>query len=101
MRDSNDIDLVTPDPAPCYATAEEIALAERLRRKIEERYLQNENGARSDAFRPAAGGLGKVRRPRSSLRKRAQQGPLRLGSCLGSRRKSSTRSRRSSSRSDS
>ena len=44
MRDSNDIDLVTPDPAPCYATAEEIALAERLRRKIEERYLQNENG---------------------------------------------------------
>ena len=43
MRDTNDIDALT-DPAPCYATAEEIALAERLRRKIEERYLTNENG---------------------------------------------------------
>ena len=43
MRDSNDIDLVTLDPEPCYATAEEIALAERLRRRIEERYLANEN----------------------------------------------------------
>jgi len=43
MRDSNDIDLVTLDPAPCYATAEEIALAERLRRRIEERYLRDEN----------------------------------------------------------
>ena len=42
MPDSNDIDLVTPDPAPCYATAEEIALAERLRRRIEERYLKDE-----------------------------------------------------------
>ena len=44
MRDTHDIDEA-PDPAPCYATAEEIALAERLRRKIEERYLRNENGA--------------------------------------------------------
>jgi len=44
MRDSNDIDLVTLDSEPCYATAEEIALAERLRRRIEERYLANENG---------------------------------------------------------
>ena len=43
MRDTQDIDEA-PDPAPCYATAEEIALAERLRRKIEERYLSNEIG---------------------------------------------------------
>jgi hypothetical protein len=43
MRDSHDLDTLT-DPPPCYATAEEVALAERLRRKIEERYLANENG---------------------------------------------------------
>ena len=40
MRNAHDIDGDAPtDPAPCYPTAEEIALAERLRRKIEERYL--------------------------------------------------------------
>ena len=39
----HDIDEALSDK-PCYATAEEIALAERLRRKIEERYLANENG---------------------------------------------------------
>ena len=45
MRDAHDIYGEAPiDPAPCYPTAEEIALAERLRRKIEERYLANENG---------------------------------------------------------
>ena len=44
MRDTHDIDEALTDPAPCYASAEEIALAERLRRKIEERYLTNENG---------------------------------------------------------
>jgi len=47
MRDSHDFDEAPIDPAPCYATAEEIALAERLRRKIEERYLASESG-RSD-----------------------------------------------------
>jgi hypothetical protein len=45
MRDAHDIDGEAPtDPTPCYPTAEEIALAERLRRKIEERYLTKENG---------------------------------------------------------
>ena len=44
MRDSHDFGEAPIDPAPCYATAEEIALAERLRRKIEERYLASENG---------------------------------------------------------
>jgi hypothetical protein len=44
MRDTNDIDDALADPRPCYATPEEIALAERLRRRIEERYLQSENG---------------------------------------------------------
>jgi len=45
MRDAHDIDGDSPtDPAPCYPTADEIALAERLRRKIEERYLARENG---------------------------------------------------------
>ena len=45
MRDAHDIDgEALTDPAPCYPTAEEIALAERLRRKIEERYLANGNG---------------------------------------------------------
>jgi hypothetical protein len=44
MRDSHDFDETPIDPAPCYATAEEIALAERLRRKIEERYLASDNG---------------------------------------------------------
>ena len=39
MRDPHDIDEALTDPPPCYATAEEIALAERLRRKIEERSL--------------------------------------------------------------
>jgi hypothetical protein len=43
MRDTHDIDESLKDPPPCYATAEEIALAERLRRKIEERYLTSEN----------------------------------------------------------
>ena len=43
MRDTHDIDETLTDK-PCYATAEEIALAERLRRKIEERYLKNEKG---------------------------------------------------------
>ena len=42
MRDTHDIDEALTDPPPCYATAEEIALAERLRRKIEERYLTND-----------------------------------------------------------
>jgi len=51
MRDSHDFDKAPTDPAPCYATAEEIALAERLRRKIEERYLANESG-RGAAPRP-------------------------------------------------
>jgi hypothetical protein len=42
------------DPQPQYPTAEEIALAERLRKKIEERYLgtQNEDGHGSDEPRP-------------------------------------------------
>jgi len=48
MSDSHDIDR---EPVPCYATAEEVALAERLLRKIEERYLQNENG-RGEAPQP-------------------------------------------------
>ena len=48
MRDSHDFDEAPIDPAPCYATAEEIALAERLRRKIEERYLAHDS-ARADA----------------------------------------------------
>ena len=39
MSNTHDIDQALTDPPPCYATAEEIALAERLRRKIEERYL--------------------------------------------------------------
>ena len=43
MRDTHDIDEPLTDK-PCYATAEEIALAERLRRKIEERYLARESG---------------------------------------------------------
>jgi hypothetical protein len=38
-----DIDEALTDK-PCYPTAEEIALAERLRRKIEERYLSNQSG---------------------------------------------------------
>ena len=42
------------DPAPCYPTAEEIALAERLRRKIEERYLTNESGRGEVRFLKAA-----------------------------------------------
>lgn len=44
----------TMDPQPQYATAEEIALAERLLRKIEERYLgvANENGRDAQASRP-------------------------------------------------
>ena len=46
MRDVNHIDDEAPiDPAPCYPTAEEIALAERLRRRIEERYLANRGAA--------------------------------------------------------
>ena len=44
MRDTHDLDDALTDPPPCYATAEEIALAERLRRKIEERYLVNATG---------------------------------------------------------
>jgi len=42
------------DPAPRYASAEEIALAERLRRKIEELYLgvANANGRGSEELRP-------------------------------------------------
>lgn len=44
MRNLHDIDDAPTDPAPCYATAEEIALAERLRRKIEERYLAADTG---------------------------------------------------------
>jgi hypothetical protein len=39
MSNTHDTDQALTDPPPCYATAEEIALAERLRRKIEERYL--------------------------------------------------------------
>ena len=45
------------DPQPRFASAEEIALAERLRHKIEERYLgkaQNENGRSSDELKKAA-----------------------------------------------
>jgi len=51
MLDTNNL---TIDPQPQYATAEEIALAEKLRRKIEERYLgtQNENGRSSQELRP-------------------------------------------------
>ena len=51
MRDTHDFDDALTDPTPCYATAEEIALAERLRRKIEERYLANANG-RGEATEP-------------------------------------------------
>ena len=42
------------DPQPLYASPDEIALAERLRRKIEERYLgaPNENGRDSEEPRP-------------------------------------------------
>jgi hypothetical protein len=42
------------EPQPQYPTAEEIALAERLLRKIEERYLgtQHENGRGSQEPRP-------------------------------------------------
>ena len=55
MRDAPDIDGEAPiDPAPCYPTAEEIALAERLRRKIEERYLTNESGRGEVRFLKAA-----------------------------------------------
>ncbi len=32
------------EPRPCYATAEDIALAQTLLRRIEARYLVNENG---------------------------------------------------------
>jgi hypothetical protein len=49
MRDTHDIDQILTDPPPCYATAEEIALAERLRRKIEERYLAAEGGHHESA----------------------------------------------------
>jgi len=52
MRDTHDIEEALTDPTPCYATAEEIALAERLRRKIEERYLRSDNG-RSDLLHSA------------------------------------------------
>jgi hypothetical protein len=44
MSNTHDIDQALTDPPPCYATAEEIALAERLRRKIEERYLAAQGG---------------------------------------------------------
>ena len=44
MSNAHDIDQALTDPPPCYATAEEIALAERLRRKIEERYLAAQGG---------------------------------------------------------
>ena len=50
MSDTHDIDESLTDK-PCYATAEEIALAERLRRKIEERYLVNRDG-RGEAPNP-------------------------------------------------
>jgi hypothetical protein len=56
MRHTHDIDEALTDPPPCYATAEEIALAERLRRKIEERYLaaQGEHGASPHPSLPLA-----------------------------------------------
>ena len=54
MRDAPDIAEPFTDPAPCYPTAEEIALADRLRRKIEERYLANENGSDESPFLEAA-----------------------------------------------
>jgi len=37
-NDSRSIDR-TGDPTPCFATAAEIAMAERLRHEIEARYL--------------------------------------------------------------
>ena len=43
MRNTHDIEALT-DPSPCLPTAEEIALAERLRRRIEERYLRSGAG---------------------------------------------------------
>jgi hypothetical protein len=55
MRDAHDTNGEAPiDPTPCYPTAEEIALAERLRRRIEERYLSNENGRGEGPFLKAA-----------------------------------------------
>ena len=50
MRDTHDFEDAPVDPTPCYATAEEIALAERLRRRIEERYLREDE--RHGATRP-------------------------------------------------
>ena len=55
MLDSTPIAETPPlDPAPRYATAEEIALADRLRRKLEEMYLggANANGRDSEEPRP-------------------------------------------------
>ena len=49
--DPHDMPPTTTEPRPCYATPEEIALAERLLRRIEARYLANENG-RGDAPQP-------------------------------------------------
>ena len=43
---------VIADPEPRFPTADDIALAERLRRKIEERYLTPEGlGSRSEQSR--------------------------------------------------
>ena len=44
MDQSRDNEPMPDDPRPCYATPEEIALAECLLRRIEARYLANENG---------------------------------------------------------
>jgi len=55
MLDTTHLEPDLPlDPAPRYATAEEIALADRLRRRIEERYLgaANANGRGSEEPRP-------------------------------------------------
>jgi len=56
MRDDpHNLDHTVNDPQPRYASAEEIALAERLRRQIEDRYLSaNENGREARPFRKAA-----------------------------------------------
>jgi hypothetical protein len=55
MLDTTHLEPDLPiDPAPRYATAEEIALADRLRKRIEERYLgtANANGRNSEELRP-------------------------------------------------
>lgn len=52
MRDdTHTFDEAVTDPQPRFASADEIALAERLRRQIEERYL-NKNGHASHEAQP-------------------------------------------------